>query len=159
MLRVYNRYGRRDNKFKARIKILVKALTPEVYAEKVEAEWAHLKDGPTTLTEQEVERVSRHFVAPPYQSFAGDDADYLRLRGENRGFDNWALRNVQAHKMPGYAAVTLSLKPTAIAPGDITAEQLEAAADLAERFSFGEIRSTHWQNLVCLLYTSPSPRD
>ncbi|SFM85804.1 nitrite/sulfite reductase [Halopseudomonas yangmingensis] len=148
IVRVYNRYGRRDNKFKARIKILVKALTPEVYAEKVEAEWAHLKDGPTTLTEQEVERVSRHFVAPPYQSFAGDDADYLRLRGENRGFDNWALRNVQAHKMPGYAAVTLSLKPTAIAPGDITAEQLEAAADLAERFSFGEIRSTHWQNLV-----------
>ena len=148
IVRVYNRYGRRDNKFKARIKILVKALTPEVYAEKVEAEWAHLKDGPTTLTEQEVERVSRHFVAPPYQSFAGDDADYLRLRGENRGFDNWALRNVQAHKVAGYAAVTLSLKPTAIAPGDITAEQLEAAADLAERFSFGEIRSTHWQNLV-----------
>ena len=148
IVRVYNRYGRRDNKFKARIKILVKALTPAVYAEKVEAEWAHLKDGPATLTEQEVERVSRHFVAPPYQPFVGDDADYLRLRGENRGFDNWALRNVQAHKMPGYAAVTLSLKPTAIAPGDITAEQLEAAADLAERFSFGEIRSTHWQNLV-----------
>ena len=148
IVRVYNRYGRRDNKFKARIKILVKALTPAVYAEKVEAEWAHLKDGPATLTEQEVERVSRHFVAPPYQPFVGDDADYLRLRGENRGFDNWALRNVQAHKVAGYAAVTLSLKPTAIAPGDITAEQLEAAADLAERFSFGEIRSTHWQNLV-----------
>ncbi|PAU87301.1 sulfite reductase [Pseudomonas sp. WN033] len=148
ILRVYNRYGRRDNKYKARIKILVKALTPEAFAEKVEAEWAHIKDGPATLTEQELERVAKHFTAPAYESFSADDADYLAKRGSDKGFNNWALRNVTAHKMPGYAAVTLSLKPTAVAPGDATDKQLEAAADLAERYSFGELRVTHNQNLV-----------
>lgn len=148
ILRVYNRYGRRDNKYKARIKILVKALTPEAFAEKVEAEWAHIKDGPATLTEQELERVATHFTAPAYESFSADDADYLAKRDSDKGFNNWALRNVTAHKVPGYAAVTLSLKPTAVAPGDATDKQLEAAADLAERYSFGELRVTHNQNLV-----------
>lgn len=148
ILRVYNRYGRRDNKYKARIKILVKALTPEAFAEKVEAEWAHIKDGPATLTEQELERVATHFTAPAYESFSADDADYLAKRDSDKGFNNWALRNVTAHKVPGYATVTLSLKPTAVAPGDATDKQLEAAADLAERYSFGELRVTHNQNLV-----------
>lgn len=148
ILRVYNRYGRRDNKYKARIKILVKALTPEAFAEKVEAEWAHIKDGPATLTEQELERVATHFTAPAYESFSANDADYLAKRDSDKGFNNWALRNVTAHKVPGYAAVTLSLKPTAVAPGDATDKQLEAAADLAERYSFGELRVTHNQNLV-----------
>lgn len=148
ILRVYNRYGRRDNKYKARIKILVKALTPEVFAQKVEAEWAHTQDGPATLTQQEVDRVAAHFTAPPYQAFSGDDKGYLALREQNKGFNNWALRNVHAHKVPGYAAVTLSLKPTAVAPGDATDRQMDAAADLADRFSFGELRVTHQQNLV-----------
>ncbi|GAA6130474.1 nitrite/sulfite reductase [Halopseudomonas sabulinigri] len=148
ILRVYNRYGRRDNKYKARIKILVKALTPAVFAEKVNAEWAHTKDGDTTLTEQEVARVAAHFTAPEYESFAGDDADYLAKRDSEKGFNNWAMRNLQAHKVPGYAAVTLSLKPTAVAPGDATDKQMEAAADLAERYSFSELRVTHQQNLV-----------
>ncbi|SFQ67522.1 sulfite reductase (NADPH) hemoprotein beta-component [Halopseudomonas formosensis] len=148
ILRVYNRYGRRDNKFKARIKILVKALTPEVFGEKVEAEWQNLKDGPATLTESELQRVSKYFVSPELESFPGDDAGYLDKRGSDKGFNNWASRNVHPHRAPGYAAVTLSLKPNAVAPGDITAEQLEAAADLAEQYSLGEIRSTHYQNLV-----------
>ncbi|MDY3197393.1 MAG: nitrite/sulfite reductase [Pseudomonadaceae bacterium] len=148
ILRVYNRYGRRDNKFKARIKILVKALTPEVFGEKVEAEWQNLKDGPATLTESELQRVSKYFVSPELESFPGDDAGYLDKRGSDKGFANWASRNVHPHRAPGYAAVTLSLKPNAVAPGDITAEQLEAAADLAEQYSLGEIRSTHYQNLV-----------
>ena len=148
ILRVYNRYGRRDNKYKARIKILVKALTPEVFAEKVNAEWAHTKDGPATLTQQELERVAGHFSAPAYEQFSGDDADYLAKREAEKGFNNWAMRNVQAHKVPGYAAVTLSLKPTAVAPGDADDKQLEAIADLADQFSFGELRVTHQQNLV-----------
>ncbi|SDU07118.1 nitrite/sulfite reductase [Halopseudomonas salegens] len=148
ILRVYNRYGRRDNKYKARIKILVKALTPDVFAEKVAAEWAHSKDGPATLTEAEVARISKHFVLPAYEAFSGDDAGYLTKRESDKGFNNWSLRNVHAHKVAGYAAVTLSLKPTAVAPGDISAQQLEAAADLAERFSFGEIRVSHNQNLI-----------
>ena len=148
ILRVYNRYGRRDNKFKARIKILVKALTPEVFGEKVEAEWQNLKDGPATLTEAELERVAKYFVTPELQSFRGDDAGYLDKRGSDKGFNNWASRNVHPHRAPGYAAVTLSLKPNAVAPGDITAEQLDAAAELADRYSLGEIRSTHYQNLV-----------
>src|SRR5690554_5609085 len=141
ILRVYNRYGRRDNKFKARIKILVKALTPEVFGEKVEAEWQNLKDGPATLTESELQRVSKYFVSPELESFPGDDAGYLDKRGSDKGFNNWASRNVHPHRAPGYAAVTLSLKPNAVAPGDITAEQLEAAADLAEQYSLGDRKS------------------
>ncbi|MFN3581220.1 MAG: nitrite/sulfite reductase [Pseudomonas sp.] len=148
ILRVYNRYGRRDNKYKARIKILVKALTPAVFAEKVEAEWQHTKDGPATLTQEELDRVARHFSAPAYEQFSADDTGYLAKRNSEKGFNNWAMRNVQAHKVPGYAAVTLSLKPTAVAPGDATDKQMEAAADLADRFSFGELRVTHQQNLV-----------
>ena len=148
ILRVYNRYGRRDNKFKARIKILVKALTPEVFAEKVEAEWENFRDSGTTLTEEELQRVSKYFVTPELESFAGDDVGYQDKRGSDKGFNNWASRNVHPHRAPGYAAVTLSLKPNAVAPGDITADQLEAAAELADQYSLGEIRSTHYQNMV-----------
>ncbi|TBW04490.1 nitrite/sulfite reductase [Azotobacter chroococcum] len=148
VLRVYNRYGRRDNKFKARIKILVKALTPEVFAERVNAEWAHLKDGPSTLTEAEVERISRCFVDPAYQALEDQDAILARLDAEHPGFARWRARNVVAHKKPGYAAVTLSLKPTGTAPGDITDKQLDALAELADRYSFGEVRNSHEQNII-----------
>jgi sulfite reductase (NADPH) hemoprotein beta-component len=148
VLRVYNRYGRRDNKFKARIKILVKALTPEVFAERVNAEWAHLKDGPSTLTEAEVERISRCFVDPAYQALEDQDATLARLDTEHPGFARWRARNVVAHKKPGYAAVTLSLKPTGTAPGDITDKQLDALAELADRYSFGEVRNSHEQNII-----------
>jgi len=148
ILRVYNRYGRRDNKFKARIKILVKALTPEVFAERVNAEWAHLKDGPATLTEAEVQRVSKFFVDPQYKALQDQDAALAQLDAEHPGFGRWRQRNVVAHKKPGYAAVTLSLKSTGVAPGDVTDKQLDAIADLADRYSFGEVRNSHEQNMI-----------
>jgi len=146
ILRVYNRYGRRDNKYKARIKILVKALTPEVFAEKVEAEMAYLRGGSTTLTEEEVQRVSRHFVDPDY--LALDNVDFSAQDAEFPGFARWRSRNTRAHKRPGYVAVTLSLKPTGVAPGDLTDKQLDAVADLAERYSFGFLRTSHEQNII-----------
>lgn len=148
ILRVYNRYGRRDNKFKARIKILVKALTPEIFAEKVAAEWAHLKDGPTTLTEAEVQRVAQFFVDPAYQPLQDQSAALAALDAEHPGFARWRARNTAAHKKPGYVAVTLSLKPTGVAPGDVTDKQLDAIADLADRYSFGEVRNSHEQNMI-----------
>ena len=148
ILRVYNRYGRRDNKYKARIKILVKALTPAVFAERVAAEWAHLKDGPNTLTQQELDRVAAHFVDPAYQALDDQQTALAALDADNPGFARWRQRNVEAHKKAGYCAVTLSLKVTGIAPGDITDKQFDAVADLADRYSFGEARTTHEQNMV-----------
>ena len=148
ILRVYNRYGRRDNKYKARIKILVKALTPEVFAQKVDAEWANLKDGPSTLTDAELQRVAAHFVDPAYQALENQDAALAQLDAENPGFARWRSRNTFAHKKPGYVAVTLSLKPTGVAPGDITDKQLDVVADLADRYSFGEVRNSHNQNII-----------
>ena len=150
ILRVYNRYGNRDNKYKARIKILVRAWTPEVFAERVEAEWAHLKDSPATLGGSEIERVKRFFTLPSYKALDPIDADarLAALASENTGFSRWLQRNVRPQKQPGYASVSLSLKPAGVAPGDVTDRQLEIIADLADRFSFGEIRSTHNQNIV-----------
>lgn len=148
ILRVYNRYGRRDNKYKARIKILVKALTPEVFAEKVEAEMVHLRGGQTTLTEAEVHRVAKHFVDPAYKALDNQDGELAALDKEHPGFARWRTRNTLKHKKPGYVAVTLSLKPTGVAPGDITDKQLDAVADLAERYSFGQLRTSHEQNII-----------
>ncbi len=148
ILRVYNRYGRRDNKFKARIKILVKALTPEVFAERVDAEWEYLKDGPNTLTEAEVERISKFFVDPTYKTLEDQSAALVQLDAEHPGFARWRQRNVVAHKKPGYAAVTLSLKSTGVAPGDVTDKQMDTIADLADRYSFGEVRNSHEQNMI-----------
>jgi len=148
ILRVYNQYGRRDNKYKARIKILVKAIGPEEFASKVEAEWADLADGPGTLTEDEVARISAYFAPPPYAALANEDALLQQQRSEQKGFDNWMKRNVKPHKVPGYAAVVLSLKKPGVPPGDATAEQMDFVADLADRYSFGEVRVTHEQNLV-----------
>ena len=148
LVRVFNRYGRRDNAYKARIKILVKALGREEFSRQVDAEWAPLKDGPATLTAAEVERVSAQFAAPAYETLAPDDLCYLGHLREDKAFSRWVERNVQAHKVPGYASVTLSLKKAGAAPGDATSEQMEAAADLAERYSFGEIRVSHEQNLI-----------
>jgi sulfite reductase (NADPH) hemoprotein beta-component len=144
ILRVYNRYGRRDNIHKARIKILVKERGPDKFREEVEAEWAHLKDGPATLIAEEVERVAARFTRPAYERLSELDLDAINVPG----FGAWAKRNVQPHKVPGYAAVTLSLKKTGVPPGDVTAEQMDAIADLADRHSFGELRVSHEQNLV-----------
>lgn len=148
ILRVYNRFGRRDNSFKARIKILVKALGATEFARQVEEEWVHLRDGPNTITQAELDRVTSFFTQPPYEKLSDDDARFSAQLAENKAFARWAQRNVHAHKMPGYAAVTLSLKKTGIPPGDCTSEQMEIVASLADRFSFGELRVSHEQNLI-----------
>lgn len=148
ILRVYNLLGRRDNKYKARIKILVKALGVEAFRDKVEAEWAHLKDGPATLTDAEIERVSEHFVDPAYEDLADADAILEQQKADHPGFAQWLDRNVYLHKKPGYAAVTLSIKKLGYAPGDCTADQMRSVAHLADQFSFGELRVSHEQNLI-----------
>ncbi|WP_110599704.1 nitrite/sulfite reductase [Salinicola lusitanus] len=149
IVRVYNQFGRRDNKFKARIKILVKALGVEEFARRVEAEWAHLKDGPQTLNEGAVDEAKTHFPEPARRPVAESAiVAYETLRQENRAFARFVTNNVMDHKVPGYKAVTLSLKRREAAPGDITADQMDAVADLAETFGFGELRVTHEQNLV-----------
>jgi len=148
IVRVYNEYGRRDNIYKARIKILVKALGIEEFKRQVEADWQFTKNGPCTITPEELQRVSAYFAAPAYAPFSGENTEIVALQRDSMAFANWMNRNVKAHKVPGYAAVVLTLKKTGIAPGDATAEQMDAAADLAERFSFGELRITHMQNLV-----------
>jgi sulfite reductase (NADPH) hemoprotein beta-component len=148
ILRVYNQYGRRDNMYKARIKILVKALGVEEFARQVEQEWADLKDGPSTLTQEELDRVAAYFTAPPYQALPATNPAVEQFKVDNKAFANWVKRNVKPHKVPGYAAVVLSLKKTGVPPGDATAEQMDFVADLADRYSFGELRVTHEQNLV-----------
>jgi sulfite reductase (NADPH) hemoprotein beta-component len=149
ILRVYNRHGRRDNINKARIKILVKERGIERFREEVEAEWAHLGDGPATLTGEEVQRVEERFTRPVYEKLGTDPIiSHSEKMGSVPNFAAWRGRNVHAHKQPGYAAVTLSLKKTGVPPGDLTSEQMDAVAGLAERYSFGELRVTHEQNLV-----------
>lgn len=148
ILRVYNLNGRRDNKFKARIKILVKALGVDAFRDRVEAEWAHLKDGPGTLTNAEIERVGKHFVDPEYAELDNADAVLAEQKEAHPGFGRWLERNVTGHKKPGYAAVTLSLKKVGYAPGDCTSGQMRAAAQLADAFSLGGLRVSHEQNLI-----------
>lgn len=148
-VRVYNQFGRRDNKFKARIKILVKALGIEEYRRRVEEEWAHLKDGPQTLNQAAVDAAKGHFPEPERRPVAESAVvDFERLRSENRSFARFVTNNVTDHKVPGYKAVTLSLKRREHAPGDVTADQMDTVADLADRYSFSEMRVTHEQNLV-----------
>jgi sulfite reductase (NADPH) hemoprotein beta-component len=148
IVRVYNQYGRRDNIYKARIKILVKALGIEEFRRQVEAEWQFTKGGPCTITDEELGRVSAFFDAPAYQVLPAANTELEAFQKDNKAFANWMQRNVKPHKVPGYAAVVLSLKKTGVAPGDATAAQMDAAAELAERFSFGELRITHMQNMV-----------
>jgi len=150
ILRVYNRYGNRDNKYKARIKILVKAWTPEVFAKRVEEEWANIKDGPSTLTDAELARVTGFFSAPDYQDVDSTIADQslAAQAAENNAFSRWLERNTELQKQSGYRSVTLSLKPAGVAPGDVTDTQLETIADLADQYAFGELRATHNQNVV-----------
>lgn len=148
IVRVYNLHGRRDNAYKARIKILVKALGIEEFKRQVEAEWVHLKDAPNTITEAELARVSKHFEAMPYEALSDNDANFDAAIASNPAFAAWAKRSLHAHKTAGYRAVTLSLKPHGTAPGDATSEQMHIVADLAEQYSFGELRVSHEQNLI-----------
>lgn len=148
IMRVYNRFGRRDNKYKARIKILVRALQPEGFRDQVEAEWAHLKDSPSTLTTSEINRVEAFFEAPPYARLEDETGHLRQLRFEHPAFNQFLQNNVTEHKQPGYAAVTLSTKASGVPPGDVSDEQMDAVADWSERFGFGEVRISHEQNFV-----------
>ncbi|MEZ0287710.1 MAG: nitrite/sulfite reductase, partial [Methylophilus sp.] len=148
VIRVYNVHGRRDNAYKARIKILAKALGIEEFKRQVEEEWAHLKDGPLTITQTELDRVAKHFEPMPYETLPVHEASFDAAVACNPAFAAWIKRNVQPHRVPGYRAVTLSLKPHGKAPGDVTSEQMHVVADLADAYSFGELRSSHEQNLI-----------
>ena len=147
ILRVYNLNGRRDNKYKARIKILVNAMGIDTFREQVEAEWEQIRDSDLRLSQEEIQKVKALFAPPAYDAGAADNNLAAQL-AENDEFRVWYERNTVEHKVPGYRVVVVSLKPYLKAPGDITDVQMEAVADLAERFSFGEVRATHHQNLV-----------
>ncbi|MGZ8270971.1 MAG: nitrite/sulfite reductase, partial [Methylophilus sp.] len=148
IVRVYNIHGRRDNSYKARIKILVKALGIEAFKEQVEAEWAYLKDGPNTITEAEFNRVSKYFEPMPYETLPINDASFDAAISSSPAFAAWVKRCTHAHKQAGYRAVTLSLKPHGKPPGDATTAQMHVVSDLADQYSFGELRVSHEQNLI-----------
>jgi sulfite reductase (NADPH) hemoprotein beta-component len=148
ILRVYNMHGRRDNKFKARIKILVHEAGMENIAEQVEAEFEAIRHGVLQLPEEEVRRIAAYFAPPDYAKRSAVSAVLERARLADRGFDSWVRHNVSPHRVPGYAIVTISLKPIGGVPGDATADQLDRIAELTEDHSLGEIRVSHEQNLV-----------
>ena len=148
IMRVYNQYGRRDNIYKARMKILVHELGAEAFAKEVEAEWQVIKDGPLALDPAVVADVASRFRCPDFEVLSDNPPELARARAADGRFDAWIGNSVTNHRRPGYAIVTLSLKPEGGPPGDATAEQMDAIADLADRMSFGEIRVGHEQNLV-----------
>ena len=144
VLRVYNLHGRRDNKYKARIKILVKALTPEVFAQKVEAEFEHTREA-LRIQPEILKKLDEEFTPFDYQDL--EDEDFTALFAENPKFKQWYNVNTNAHKVKGYRIVTISLKRAGIAPGDVTSEEMNLIADLADKYTFGEFRTTHEQNI------------
>jgi sulfite reductase (NADPH) hemoprotein beta-component len=142
-LRVYNRYGRRDNKYKARIKILVHEIGKDEYTRQVEEEFAHLLTQGIEPPLAELERIKAHFTDPPFEAGAPDELDR-----SDPDFALWVDRNCHAHKQPGYIVATVSLKPVGGIPGDASADQIRLMADLARDYSFDELRVTHAQNIV-----------
>ena len=148
ILRVYNQFGRRDNRYKARIKILVRALGVEEFSRRVEAEWESFRDGPMRLDERAVAEAAAFFPQPAYPAVERVDDELARWRMERPEFARWLRHNVAEHKQPGYAIVTVALKTVGVAPGDIDDAQMDALADLADRHSGGELRSAHGQNLL-----------
>ncbi|MCK9385665.1 MAG: nitrite/sulfite reductase [Nevskia sp.] len=148
ILRIYNRLGRRDNIYKARIKILVKETGVETFRQMVEHEWQQIKDSYLKLLPEDLARMKGHFLEPAYAPDADQDASYAAHLASDSAFAAWTRRNLKEHRVPGYSAVFASLKAKGVAPGDISAEQLDAVANLADQYSFGEIRATHNQNLV-----------
>ena len=147
ILRVYNQYGRRDNIYKARIKILVHELGIEKFRTEVEEEWLQMRDGALALEDAEIEDIRSRFLYPKYEKLS-DTPDELKKALQNPNFEAWYKNSIAPHKQPGYAIVTLSLKPVGGPPGDATAEQMDEIADLADKYSFGEIRVGHEQNLA-----------
>ncbi|CAE7366931.1 sir1 [Symbiodinium necroappetens] len=148
IMRVYNRYGRRDNKYKARIKILVRAMGADAFKAKVEEDWQEVKDGPSTLLDAEVERMVAAFEPPAFDKLEDATAQLDALRFEHPEFGRWLQHNVKPHKQTGYAVVVLSTKVTGVPTGDVSDEQMDAVADWSERFSFSELRISHEQNFV-----------
>ena len=146
ILRVYNRHGRRDNLYKARIKILLKALGVEEFSRQVEAEFKFSENGPATLTQAELDRVSAFFESPDYEILS--DEDFSAAPYNEVAFGRWCSRNTHAHQRAGYTSVVLSFKANDIAPGDATTHQMRVVADLADQYSFGELRVSHEQNLI-----------
>jgi len=147
IMRVYNQYGRRDNIYKARIKILVHELGIEKFALEVEEEWQQMRDGALKLDEEVVEDIRARFFYPAYEKLPHMPEE-LRKAAADPQFEAWRKNSTFAHKVPGYAIVTISLKPIGGPPGDATAEQMDTLADLADKYSFGEIRVGHEQNLA-----------
>jgi sulfite reductase (NADPH) hemoprotein beta-component len=147
ILRVFNIEGRRDNLYKSRIKILVSALGIDRFRDLVEAEWAQIRDSALRLDEAEVSRIRARFSPPAYEATA-ESGQFAGRRLEDAAFARWSAVNLFPHKQPGYAAVTVSLKPVGGIPGDMAADQMDALAGLADEYSHGEIRVTHRQNLV-----------
>lgn len=147
ILRIYNLFGRRDNKYKARIKILVRESGLEKFADLVEAEWQHIRDE-RELSAEKIEAVKAYFIDPAYATDADQETHNAQQLANNTAFATWYKYNTVRHKMPGYHAVYLSLKAPDTPPGDMTDQQLDAVADLADQYSFGEIRATHRQNLL-----------
>ncbi|KKB84860.1 sulfite reductase [Devosia limi DSM 17137] len=148
IMRVYNRYGRRDNKYKARIKILVHEEGLETIKGQVEAEFAEVRGGVLTLPSEELDRISAYFEPPAFPSQSATRIDVARELILDPAYGRWLEHNLNSHRQPGYASVTISLKPVGGAPGDATDAQMDVVADLAERYSFDELRVTHEQNLV-----------
>jgi sulfite reductase (NADPH) hemoprotein beta-component len=148
IMRTYNQWGRRDNIYKARIKILVHELGAEKFAREVEDEWHSIKDGALVLDPDIVAGIAARFCYPEYETLVDDPPELSKARNEDPRFRAWLDNSVFNHNRPGHAIVTLSLKPVGEPPGDATAPQMDAIADLADRYSFGEIRVGHEQNLV-----------
>ncbi len=147
-LRVYNRYGRRDNKYKARIKILVTETGIEEFTKMVEAEYATLEPLDIAVSPEEVARITSYFAGPEFEKLPEHNDAYKAKLISDKDFALWADNNLADHKASGYAIVNISLKPLDLAPGDITSDQMRAVADLSEKYSFGEIRTTHQQNIL-----------
>lgn len=148
ILRVYDRYGRRDTLYKSRLKTLVQTVGKDEIQRLVRQQWASLMDGPLTLTEAELASATERFAAPGYQTHPRDDIQRHQHLATNPAFADWVRRNALPHRQPGYAIVTLATKCASTAPGDLTADQMERIAAWADAYSFGEVRVTHEQNLV-----------
>jgi len=148
ILRIYNQLGRRDNLYKSRIKILVDSVGVDRFTQLVEEEWQQIRDGYLDLPVAEIERIRGYFAPPPYRALDAHVPEYEGALRRDFRFARWVRTNVTPHKRPGYAVVTLSLKPTGGIPGDATDAQMDAVADLADRYGFGEVRVSHEQNLV-----------
>ncbi len=148
ILRVYNQLGRRDNKFKARIKVTLHETGCEEFTRLVEEEWAQIKDSALRLPKEEADRIAAHFAPPPFRALGDETSDVDSRAASDPLFGGWLRHNIADHKARGYAIANISLKPIGEPPGDVTSDQMDLMADLADEFSFGELRVTHAQNLV-----------